>query len=638
MYALEHYRFALISHSAKLCDCVRRYLSAQDDITVRYRIVDIGCEAAVAKDLLDDGIEAIFCHGGTAQTLLREIGNSLSIIDRTDMDIISGLILAKAVTNHVALSTDYRDVCNTRLMEELLGVRIHHIQYANWDELMHGVAQAYDSGVSLVIGGGLSCQCMEQRGGRGIVLEPSGPSILRALDQARAIARHKRLDAQRQADFLAILKQLDDGVICVDQSGDMVFCNPTAQRLLKLPPGKALSGFTEQLAPFFLEQVIQDGAPRVNVLVTVSNEKFMASTLALPLYGGKRGAVVLFRDITSLQNIDRKIRSELYSRGFIARHTSADIKGQSPAMRTLVEKIACYATANASVHVSGETGTGKELVAHALHAESDRKGQPFVAVNCSALPESLLESELFGYEEGAFTGAKRGGKAGLFEMANQGTLFLDEIGDINHSTQLRLLRVLEAKEVMRVGGARVLPVDVRIISASHKPLAELVQAGRFRADLYFRLVVLQLALAPLRQRPDDIPALLEGLLARYGKDAQTLTPAMLERMRRYAWPGNVRELLSLVESYLILLGVRPADEGLFASLFEERSAANASRLLPQTQAVGGMALAGSMKEHLDSIRLSLAQDALRANNGDRQAAARQLGVSYNSLWRILRGI
>ena len=174
----------------------------------------------------------------------------------------------------------------------------------------------------------------------------------------------------------------------------------------------------------------------------------------------------------------------MYSRGLSTRTTIEDIKGQSQPVRQMKEKLRQYAPSDVNIFIQGETGSGKELAAHALHAASLRKNKPFVPVNISAVPVQLIESELFGYEEGAFTGAKRGGKAGFFEMAHKGTLFLDEIGDISEETQLRLLRVLETREVLRVGGNRMYPVDVRVICASNKPLLQLVQAGLFRMDLY----------------------------------------------------------------------------------------------------------------------------------------------------------
>ena len=237
-----------------------------------------------------------------------------------------------------------------------------------------------------------------------------------------------------------------------------------------------------------------------------------------------------------------------------------------------------------------------------------------MVVNCAALPDPLLESELFGYEEGAFTGAKRGGKAGLFELANGGTLFFDEIGDMSHAVQLRLLRVLDAKEVMHVGGDRFIPVNVRVICASHKQLL----------DLYFRLAGVCLEVAPLRDRLEDVPLLIANVLKRYGKNASVVTPAILDAIRRYSWPGNIRELMSVMESYLVLLGDNSSSLACFEEIFRHRN-----------QFFDKAPQGGTLGEQLAAYRLEIVRKEMRRCAGDRRKAARALGISYSSLRRVL---
>ncbi|MDR2573272.1 MAG: sigma 54-interacting transcriptional regulator, partial [Desulfovibrio sp.] len=257
-----------------------------------------------------------------------------------------------------------------------------------------------------------------------------------------------------------------------------------------------------------------------------------------------------------------------------------------------------------------------------------------VAINCAALPESLLESELFGYEEGAFTGARKGGKPGLFEMAHTGTIFLDEMGELSQNTQLRLLRVLENREVIRVGGGRVIPVDIRIISASHKSLPELIRNGQFRPDLFYRLAVLRLETPPLRHRLEDIPCLLEKMLEQYSRDDGCLLPGILDSMHQYHWPGNVRELRAVMESYLIMLGSTPHDEELFLSLF---SAWSKDFLDANTSFSGHCSSGGDLKSMLEDIRRNIVQETVTRCAFNKKKAAQQLGISYNTLWRILNG-
>jgi len=308
-----------------------------------------------------------------------------------------------------------------------------------------------------------------------------------------------------------------------------------------------------------------------------------------------------------------------------------DLRGDSPAMQQLRQTVVLYARSPSTVLIEGETGSGKELVAQAIHRESPRKdaNRPFVAVNCGAIAESLLESELFGHEDGAFTGARRGGHAGLFEAANGGTLFLDEIGEMPLGLQTRLLRVLEEREVMRVGGTRPVPIDVRVISATHCDLEARVRDGRFRADLFYRLAVLRLALPPLRARVQDIAPLLEWSLkgALAALDARP-HPNLLAELKActplltgYAWPGNVRELRNLTERLALFLAAEPLQAltpGFMLSVAPELARG----------AVPADAAAGPTRESAAAV--------LARFGGQRDLAADHLGISRTTLWRRLK--
>ncbi|MFC4933182.1 propionate catabolism operon regulatory protein PrpR [Massilia sp. GCM10023247] len=326
-----------------------------------------------------------------------------------------------------------------------------------------------------------------------------------------------------------------------------------------------------------------------------------------------------------------------------ARRGLNDLRGESDAMERLRQTVVLYARSPATVLIQGETGSGKELVAQAIHREGPRSlgtNRPFVAVNCGAIAESLLESELFGHEEGAFTGARRGGHAGLFEAANGGTLFLDEIGEMPLALQTRLLRVLEEREVMRVGGTRPVPIELRVISATHCDLESRVREGRFRADLFYRLAVLRLALPPLRARVDDIAPLaewsLKGALAALGARPHPNLHAELRAcaplLERYGWPGNVRELRNLTERLALFLAAEPLQALTPAFLLS---------VAPELGQAGMPALGRT-----DAVPASVASAASPASEpaaevvarfgGSREAAARHLGISRTTLWRRLK--
>ncbi|NHZ37412.1 propionate catabolism operon regulatory protein PrpR [Massilia rubra] len=313
------------------------------------------------------------------------------------------------------------------------------------------------------------------------------------------------------------------------------------------------------------------------------------------------------------------------------RHGLNDLRGESQAMETLRQAVVLYARSPATVLIEGETGTGKELVAQAIHRESPRSlgaNRPFVAVNCGAVAESLLESELFGHEEGAFTGARRGGHAGLFEAANRGTLFLDEIGEMPLPLQTRLLRVLEEREVVRVGGTRPIAINVRVISATHCDLEQRVREGRFRADLFYRLAVLRLSLPPLRERARDVVGLAEWSLknalaalgARPHPNLHAEMAGCAPLLERYGWPGNVRELRNLMERVALFLAAEPLQALTPAFVLSVAPELGRAMQPPPVQA--------PVLETVDEV--------LARFGGRRDEAAAHLGISRTTLWRKLK--
>jgi len=317
---------------------------------------------------------------------------------------------------------------------------------------------------------------------------------------------------------------------------------------------------------------------------------------------------------------NRRLRSELR----IQARTRA-LVGTSGAMQKVYELIGQVAGTRTNVLVSGESGTGKELVARGIHEQSERRERPFVAVNCGAIPENLLESELFGHMKGAFTGAVTA-KAGLFESADGGTLFLDEIGELPAPLQVKLLRVIQDKTLRRVGGNTDHPVDVRIVAATNRDLAQEVEAGRFRDDLYYRLNVIQIALPPLRERKEDVPLLLRHFLDKYarefGKEVEGFSPAALQKIQAYDFPGNVRELENTVERALALTrSPRIEPECLPPQILDPRQRASASRLPADGANLDAM---------VNAYERGLLREALDRTGGVKKRAAQLLGISFRS--------
>lgn len=304
-----------------------------------------------------------------------------------------------------------------------------------------------------------------------------------------------------------------------------------------------------------------------------------------------------------------------------SQYSFENIIGKSPAMQKVFSLVRQVADSNTTVLLTGETGTGKELVAKAIHFNSSRKDKPFVAVNCAALPQTLLESELFGHEKGAFSGAIKQ-KAGRFELANGGTLLLDEVGDIPLETQVKLLRVLEEREFERIGGTETIQTDIRIISATNKNLMEEIEKGNFRQDLFFRLNVLPIHLPPLRERLEDIPLLVDSFIRHFSKEknrqVESISPAAMNMLLGYHWPGNVRELLNVMERAVLL--ARDKQIEIDNLMFQQ----NSKELSLIQQAVS----AGMTEQQLLSI---YAKEVLREAGGNKKKACEILGINFKTL-------
>jgi DNA-binding NtrC family response regulator len=310
--------------------------------------------------------------------------------------------------------------------------------------------------------------------------------------------------------------------------------------------------------------------------------------------------------------------------------------GKSQQMQHLFERAAQLAETDVTVLIEGESGTGKELLAHEIHERSSRKKGPFIAVNCAALPDTLIESELFGHEKGAFTGASEQRK-GKFEQAHHGTIFLDEVGDMNGLTQAKVLRVLEERKIERLGGTTTIPVDVRIVSATHKDLVNEVENGRFRQDLLYRLRVVTLQIPPLRERKEDLPLLLQSFLslfaARHKKENLRLTPEVLRYLSQYHWPGNIRELRNIIEGCVALNRSGSIDT---VDLPPEIQNPKSPLILPGAAPEGQSLLRMPYKEAKRQFEIDYIAERLRENDGNISRTAAQIGLHRQSLQQKLR--
>jgi len=340
-----------------------------------------------------------------------------------------------------------------------------------------------------------------------------------------------------------ILDAMKDGIITFDEKGKIIFSNENFKFLF----GKNCNIIGINLKEIFsnseLISFLLNNEKDISKIIEFREGRYLVSKFILE---NEQITIAIFKNLKKIEEIEKQKIKELYKKGYYAKYTFDDIIGENESFKYIKEISKKMSRSDLTVLIEGESGTGKELFASAIHNASGRRNNPFVAINLSALPESLAESELFGYEEGAFTGALKDGKKGLFEQANGGTIFLDEIGDASIKLQTKLLRVLEEKEIMRIGGNKIIPIDVRVIAATNKNLEDLVERGEFRKDLYYRLKVMYIKIPPLRERKDDIKTLFNYFISKKNLNLK-VREGFWDFLLDYDWQGNIRELKNMVE-------------------------------------------------------------------------------------------
>jgi transcriptional regulator with PAS, ATPase and Fis domain len=384
-----------------------------------------------------------------------------------------------------------------------------------------------------------------------------------------------------------------------------------------------------------MHKVFETGEPEMAVLQELPGGTIATNRIPIFLDNKRIGVVSTFENVTKIQQMEQQIRKQIHAKGFVAKYRFNDILTANPHMIELKELAVLYATIDSSVLIEGESGTGKELFAQSIHNASKRSAGPFVAVNCAAIPESLLESELFGYEGGAFTGARREGKQGLFEQAHNGTIFLDEIGEIPKSLQARLLRVLQEKEIMRVGGDKIIPIDVRIISATNRNLEKKIEQGEFRHDLYYRLNVFNLKIPPLRNRKEDIALLAMFFLRKFNVDVDqnSVAPQLNPLLHACDWPGNIRELSNAMERLSLLAG-RPDNNLGWAEMLKK---VLPSPVCDDASITVCIDVSRGLRPAISQVEKAVVTAMLDRFGQDQEIVSKKLGIGRTTLWRKGQG-
>ncbi len=578
---------------------------------------ELKTHALVGDVLIARGLTAVFLN-----QLLD--GSSLVLeLPMTGYDILRAVYEGTRVfgARHIAVILTENALYGFNNFKKHLDLDIRTYEITDEQDSEALIAAAVAGGADLIVGGDQMVTLAGTMGYPGIRVEAEKESVRQVIDEAWHLFQSNQQERMRGQRMRALIENINEGVILCDSEKHAIFCNQLSQELLGLDRNEILDRPVGQIDPVFddpdfclLEKSVPDR------LVAIHKTQMVLSRIPVKVGDDFVNGIIVLRKRSQIQRTEIEIRRQIHKKGHRATYQFNDIIGQSRSIMFARKLGTTYARVDASVLLVGETGTGKEMFAQSIHNSSNRRNGPFVAVNCAALPDSLLESELFGYVDGAFTGASKNGKMGLFELAHGGTIFLDEISEMCMSLQGRLLRVIEEREIMRIGDDKVIPIDIRIIAATNRNLEAMILENKFRNDLFYRLNVLPLAIPSLAQRQSDIPLLTQQFVAQFDAKNKVahhiLGQVVLEYLQRLPWPGNIRQLRNFCERLSVVI------DSSVVSIEEVHTC------------LGMWEQPSEEQDDIQNPQFILA--TLERCNGNKKLAALELGVNRTTLYRWLK--
>jgi PAS domain S-box-containing protein len=517
---------------------------------------------SLAQTAQQQGVQAIISRGGTASLIRNHVGIPVIDIMVTGYDVLTALYPYQNSGSTLGI-IGYRNVVDgCKTISKMLNIPIHDIVIPNetgadWNSIHKMVTEMIRTHrIRTIIGDMVVASKYRELEVEFKLITSGKEAVIQAIDVARNVIRVREAEIEKAERFRAVLDFVHDGVLVTDEGGLITATNPCFETVFGIK-GEELRGksVTKIITNSQISHVLETGSAELAQIQSTPTGQVIVNSVPILVDGSVKGAVSTFIRVSEIQSMEQKIRQNLYAKGFVTKYTFNDIITKDERMLRLLTIAKDYAKTGATVLIVGESGTGKEMFAQSIHRESPKAKGPFVAVNCAALSPQLLESELFGYVEGAFTGAVKGGKNGLFELAHNGTIFLDEISELALPLQSRLLRTLQEKQVMRLGSEKIIPIDIRVVAATNINLKQAVRSGAFREDLYYRINVLNLNTIPLRERKNDVEYLCHYFLQyynrEYGKQIKSFHQDVISLLTNYDWPGNIRELKNIIERIVI---------------------------------------------------------------------------------------
>lgn len=582
---------------------------------------------------INPSTRVVISRGGTAKSLRELLELPVVDVPVTSSDILQAIsAVTKGGYKKIAIITPTNILSQTNHTLELSDEVQLMFKTDEGGQIADTVKRLIQNDkVEAIIGDRVATQIALQHKVHGHLLKSSEESLLMALETATNVLRAQTRERAQVKEMQSILNVINDGVLTIDLNGIIKVNNNSAKRIFNFSEEDIVGKkYSDCFADPRLLKIIEEKKEERNWLHTTANgKKIVVNQIPIYIDSVFQGSVGIYQEISEIQNLELNIRKRLNDRGLIAKNTFNDFVTINSEMKQVISEARLYAKSEGTVLIYGETGTGKELFAQSIHNASKRHKGPFVSVNCAALNENLLESELFGYMEGAFTGALKGGKSGLFELAHGGSLFLDEIGEISSQFQAKLLRVLQEKEVRRIGADRIIPVDVRIICATNKSLYDLVEDGEFREDLYYRLSTLELDLIPLRYRKEDIIPLsisfLKTEMAREKRNLSWENADVFLPLLDHEWLGNARELQNAIHRLIICTQEEKFTQDHVSQLMEY---INKRKRTTNTLEV-------EISTDIREMETEIWKKLLDVYNGDKESLCQTYNISKTTLWRKL---
>lgn len=596
------------------------------DVIVELGDLEKGIDCARERITSDD-IDIVISRGGTASLLRQHLDRIVLEIAVTGYDLLRA-IYPHIIANEKTAIVGYDNIIHgARSINTIIGSQIGIFTVSEALTPEDAVNTAIRWGAEIIIGDAVSIAIGKQKGLKVELIRSGKEAVLTAIDHASQLRQQISERTATLKRMNAIIDHANIGILYVDGSKTIKQINNLALEYLQRTPSQLLNHRIQQtcLSDAVKEALETESEDMAGIVVRLGSKSLYLEKVTLSISGRSDGVIWFLQDVSRIQKLETQIRKTLSEKGLQAHYTFDKMITSDQLNRDVIEKSKQYSLTDSTILLVGETGSGKEVFAQSIHNSSPRRNGPFVAVNCAVLPETLLESELFGYVDGAFTGAKKGGRRGLFEMAHQGTIFLDEINEMSMKLQARFLRVLQEKEIMRLGGERVISVDVRVIAACNKNLYEEVLGGRFRRDLFYRISVLDISIPPLRERSGDVQLLFRHFVTRFSEKYDYPTPrysaTFADKLRNYSWPGNIRELENFAEKFVLLSSIGEARESLLDDKIHEANkyrsdSTNATRSLREIEV-----------QHIEAVLSKTGHNVSRA--------ARILGITRSTLRRKL---